>query len=653
MARPKATGVSQTLQNVDQLQNPLHAVVAGFTCSSCGFFDVNGTSDSTTGCFSCVRCIKGAPTSLRCAYTTLIYGDNPYYVAGALALGFSLESSLSSYDRVLLHTSDVPAEALRPLSCLWKLQEVSYVRSDPDLHVPGSRFHQVFTKLHMFNPDVLPYDRVTFLDTDMIVLRNIDELFELRPPAAMSNSKHSNGLAKLNLRHGERIDIKCSYINAGTMVVAPSKELFELLVADVGQPDFQWHRQAWSPEQQYLSALLAGEWTHVDHRFNFEVQVHSGVPVSDSWQSKSPCNIAVAHFSGQKKAWDIEPDQDLPAVASLHSQQMFDSWPAETKLLVEARCQVLHQEWHHVFALALRAVRLRLARPEIIEVDREKLLKKSDQKEEKQHQQLQQQDESLQEQEQNEKSSQPNSSINKHAVETVTQLVSGTRSSLDGHDTAITKSKQQENPSQKTMTTATTLRQQPPQAKTSSESASHNADFWCQVMQTGRLRLKSKTAEQATALEKDSFALHPGDSVIVHEEGAEFAFLATIICRSFRHGGTCIVWRYPFPSEIKAGHTWVAPRCCEVGQSGNIMPLEHNVDLDAASLDLGSKVVAWLGRGHFKAVVVAKSSDEHRLLAFPSQGLSCIAPQWLPTGELLREEEVNEECMLQCSQCLL
>ena len=28
--------------------------------------------------------------------------------------------------------------------------------------------------------------QVVFLDLDMIVMRNIDELFELRPPAAMS-----------------------------------------------------------------------------------------------------------------------------------------------------------------------------------------------------------------------------------------------------------------------------------------------------------------------------------------------------------------------------------------------------------------------------------------------------------------------------------
>jgi len=35
-----------------------------------------------------------------------------------------------------------------------------------------------FTKIHLWNPNVLPFERVIFMDADAMPLRNVDELFE-------------------------------------------------------------------------------------------------------------------------------------------------------------------------------------------------------------------------------------------------------------------------------------------------------------------------------------------------------------------------------------------------------------------------------------------------------------------------------------------
>ncbi|CAE8647651.1 unnamed protein product, partial [Polarella glacialis] len=305
----------------DPLLNPLRAVLTGFTCAACGRFDAAGGSEGPGG-FACGRCAAGICEQSR-AYASLIYGDSPQYVAGALALGYSLEASGTQHDRVLLHTHDVPEEALQLLGQLWKLQKVAYVSSAADLHVASeraaARFRNVFTKLQIFNPAALPYDRVAFLDLDMIVLRNVDELFEVRPPAAMSTGKRG-GFATATPGHGRRMDPRSCYVNAGTMVVAPSQELFELLVADVHEPDPQWHHSAWSPEQSYLSSVMAGEWSHVSQLYNFEVQLHSGVPLSQQWQTAKAMDVAVAHFSGKRKVWEIEPDEELPVLACDYSR---------------------------------------------------------------------------------------------------------------------------------------------------------------------------------------------------------------------------------------------------------------------------------------------------------------------------------------------
>merc|ERR1719193_156784 len=195
------------------------------------------------------------------------------------------------------------------------------------------------------NPEHLPYDRVVFLDLDTIVLRNVDELFELRPPAAMNNLKTRSGRARPPPKHGQRMEPQWCYFNAGVMVLAPSRSLFELLVADVQEPDAQWHRGAWSPEQSYLSCVLAGEWSHVSQLYNFEVQLHSGVPVSRQWEDALAADIAIAHFSGPK-AWDTAPERDVLVVGSEWVKDTYMRLSPKVRTAVSVRCKALFAGWH-------------------------------------------------------------------------------------------------------------------------------------------------------------------------------------------------------------------------------------------------------------------------------------------------------------------
>jgi len=250
-------------KKLDPLLNPLRAVLRRFSCKPCGYFDPNSGDFVADGSFRCRSCLSGEclMANRNFAYVSLMYGNSPQYVFGAVALGHSLQASGSPYPRLMLHTSDVPGEARELLQGLWTLKEVDYIVSAPDLHTQPyekAKFKEVFTKLQVLNPAVVPFDRVVFLDLDTLVMKNIDELFELRPPAGMYNMK---GKAELQNgpSHGTRMDPQSTYFNAGTMVLAPSQTLFELLAQDVQAPDAQWHSGAWSPEQSYLSKVLAGD----------------------------------------------------------------------------------------------------------------------------------------------------------------------------------------------------------------------------------------------------------------------------------------------------------------------------------------------------------------------------------------------------------
>lgn len=140
--------------------------------------------------------LKQPEIQSKCAYVSVLYGNSVEYVRDARVLGFSLRSSGTPHDLVLLHTNELSKEHLQMLAGLWTLRSVEYIHGAKTLFKPTTRFHGVFTKLQAWT--LTEYERVLFLDLDLLVKRNVDDLFQLRPPAAM--------WAKGGQKHGELID---------------------------------------------------------------------------------------------------------------------------------------------------------------------------------------------------------------------------------------------------------------------------------------------------------------------------------------------------------------------------------------------------------------------------------------------------------------
>jgi len=172
--------------------------------------------------------------------------------------------------------------------------------------------------------------------------------------------KLKNQRPRQQLEHGVRMDVNCTHFNAGTMVLAPSQALFDLLVADVQEPDPVWHQGGYSPEQKYLSLILDGQWTNVSQLYNFEVQFHPGVPLSTVWEQASASEIYVAHFSGKRKVWDASPEHCAPINGSSWSRDTFEMLPESVRKSAAARCNLLHAEWQRVLAAAWRDCRASL-----------------------------------------------------------------------------------------------------------------------------------------------------------------------------------------------------------------------------------------------------------------------------------------------------
>ena len=91
------------------------------------------------------------------------------------------------------------------------------------------------------------------LDTDMLLLKNIDHLFKMRPPAASSSRitiKHNKIIPKeMIVKDGKIV----GRINAGLMVLKPEKKVFDFMVNDI----LENKQLDMKHEQDYLSWYYA------------------------------------------------------------------------------------------------------------------------------------------------------------------------------------------------------------------------------------------------------------------------------------------------------------------------------------------------------------------------------------------------------------
>lgn len=115
-------------------------------------------------------------------WTTLL--TNTAYLPGLLTLDYSLKRSKSAYPLIVLYTDGLPSEAHDALNRRGiQKRLVHYLLPEAGNDYSNDpRFYDCWTKMAPFG--LTEYERVVQLDSDMLVLRNMDELMdiELDPP---------------------------------------------------------------------------------------------------------------------------------------------------------------------------------------------------------------------------------------------------------------------------------------------------------------------------------------------------------------------------------------------------------------------------------------------------------------------------------------
>jgi lipopolysaccharide biosynthesis glycosyltransferase len=207
-------------------------------------------------------------------YLTLMTNDA--YIKGIVSLAYSLLAVDSKYNLLILHSHipSVESQAILNKITNTHLRRVEKIqpKNNIDLKYALPQFRDVWTKLNIFK--LTEYKRVILIDADSLVLRNIDELFEInldnKKIAACSDCLcnpfkyktfpefHSEKYCFYN--GGEKF-----YFNAGLLVVESDANIFEKLITALNSWDLSNNLFA---EQDLLNEFFKNKWKRLDYVYN-------------------------------------------------------------------------------------------------------------------------------------------------------------------------------------------------------------------------------------------------------------------------------------------------------------------------------------------------------------------------------------------------
>lgn len=256
------------------------------------------------------------------AYTTILSTDA--YLPGVLALFDSIKKTNTNVsDFVVIVNQEIKKETIDRLK-----QNGIIVKTMPKVNVPQAiksknklfpHWNNTFDKFNVF--DLTDYDKVVYLDSDIYVAENIDELFEKQNMSAVASGKSFPG----NKYWDE--------LNSGVMVIEPEDGIRQKLIDtmhDMSQRKTTLKKPHRQEKKRFFSNIsllkynicksLQGigdqdvleeffDWKnkeelHLDEKFNVFANY------SDFYKEKLGITPACYHFIGAKKPWSLTPKEN-------------------------------------------------------------------------------------------------------------------------------------------------------------------------------------------------------------------------------------------------------------------------------------------------------------------------------------------------------
>ena len=223
-----------------------------------------------------VRKIPSAkPSPRREAYATVLHSSDAY-VCGAIALAQSLLATGTQRDLVLLHDASISRPKLAALSAAgWRLRLIERIRNP--MAERGSYNEYNYSKFRLWQ--LTEYEKVVFVDADIVVLRSLDLLFRFPQITAAGND--------------------FSLFNSGVMVIEPCNCTFRSFME--ARSDVVSYNGG---DQGFLNEMFVW-WHRVPRRVNFlknfwENSTTNEIAFKNELFGADPPKVYAIHYLGWK-----------------------------------------------------------------------------------------------------------------------------------------------------------------------------------------------------------------------------------------------------------------------------------------------------------------------------------------------------------------
>ena len=180
-------------------------------------------------------------TTQSCAFATIHFGSNPVYLELEMYF-FRMLRKYTSYDIIYLYSvNDTPSafiDAVRPLVTHVIPYDDRGITFDVTFASSYANFNTLRTCNFIFAYTLEQYETLCIIESDMVIMKSVDDIFDLNAPAALT---YYIGDARLN--HNDQVSnspskvlIKCKEmgrLNGGVMLIKPSAALFNTYLSAI------------------------------------------------------------------------------------------------------------------------------------------------------------------------------------------------------------------------------------------------------------------------------------------------------------------------------------------------------------------------------------------------------------------------------------
>jgi glycogenin len=241
------------------------------------------------------------------SYITVLSTDS--YVEGVIVLHRSLVRSQARYPFLVLTTPNLADSTYQQLQQSGiPYQPIPPIELNTALPSHQARWQATYSKLQIFNQT--QFDKLVYLDADMLVYQNLDDLFGQPHMAAVN----AGGMLPEYASWTE--------FNSGLMVIEPSQALYTDMLAKL--PDLYLPAGG---DQDFLNAYYP-DWPnqpekHLDHTYNIFHEHVDRYQQRHGYQLKGDRKaIKVIHYVGERKPWLIKESliaQQQPSLKAITS----------------------------------------------------------------------------------------------------------------------------------------------------------------------------------------------------------------------------------------------------------------------------------------------------------------------------------------------